>query len=326
MAKLFHSKLLLVALSVSALVLTLVLFFIPIDNDAKLVRVAFPPHLIASLPHWVAIERNLYRDQGLEVTSEPIISSKTMIDALYSGEIDVLPAVSLKDVLVAIEKRSSANSIIFYSHSRMMRSPPFENILVPVNSSIATLKDLRGKNIAVYPGGTSKKVVAHYLASNGVSAEEISIIELPPPEHFGAITRGDIDASHSYEPFRTQYLTENSVRSLTDSLYASLNEPSAIGVSVMSKQFALENVDAKSRFLKAWDAAIEIIREEPSVASQILSSRLKLSLKVASDATRVDATLSKEVNPKMIKETAQSLYEAGVINFQPSLREQLFVD
>lgn len=321
------SKKLLSLLAGTSMLLLLVLFLAPkkTEQSMSVVRVAFPPHLIASLPHWVALDRKLYEDQGLMVHSDPIVSSKTMIDALYTGEIDVLPAVSLKDVLVGLEKRTDSKSIVFYSHSRMRRTPPFENILVPVNSPISTLKDLKGKNIAVYPGGTSKKVVNYFLSQNDISPDEVTIIEIPPPEHFSALSRGDVDASHSYEPLRTQYISENAVRSLSDSLYASLSEPSAIGVSVMSKSFSMEKPDAKRRFLKAWDSAIYIIRNEPTLANRILSDRLKISQKIASDATWVDATTTEEFNKKTIQKTSESLKAAGVISFDPGLLDQHFI-
>lgn len=321
------SKKLLFSLVVISISLLVVIIFVnpKESSEERTVKIAIPPHLIASLPHWIAEDRRLYQNQGLEIRVDTIVSSKSMVDALYSGEVDVLPAVSLKDVLVANEKRSSENGVVFFSHSRMKRIPPFENILVPTGTSINKLSDLEGKTIAVYPGGTSRLVVLHYLKSNGVNIGSVNIIELPPTEHFSSMSRGDVDASHSYEPIRTQLLSENSVKSLSDSLYASLNDPSAIGVSVVNKNILKQRPEVAKKIFDIWDQAIEIIRSEPSYSAEVLSLRLKINNDVARKATWVDATKTDELDPEMIQLTGKSLKDAGVIDFSPALREAHFI-
>ena len=108
------------------------------------IRIVTPPSIIASLPHWVAEKQNLYEKYGLKVHTVDLTNSNLMITALQGGDADVLPAVSLVDVINQSTK-VALNPIIF-SHSRMKDNPPFEALSVMRGSTIGNLKDLEGKS------------------------------------------------------------------------------------------------------------------------------------------------------------------------------------
>ena len=247
-----------------------------------------------------------------------------MVQALVDGDADVLPAVSLVDV-VNSGVRSGLKKPLIFSHSRMRAEPPFESILVLRGSSYSTLRDLEGQRIAVYPGITSKSAVAHFLERNGLETSGIEFFPLPPPEHILALQRGDVVASHIYEPFRTQNLQAGRTRELSGSIYAFLQEGSAIGVSALSAKFAKDREDAAMRFLKAWDRSIAYIRDQDKEARAILAKHLKIALDIAESSTWVDATTSTEVDQAAVISTAKLFQELGVIDSAAILDESMFV-
>lgn len=279
------------------------------------VRVVTPPTIIASLPVWVAEEKGMFVGRGLNIQLIDLTNSRLMVEAMLAGNADVLPAVSLADLANTGNPGNMAlMHVKIYSHSRMKKNPPFESILTQTVNSIGTLKDLEGKRIAVYPGITSELAVKQFLKASGVNTETITFAKLPPPEHEPSLLRGDVQAMHVYEPFRTLSLQNGKTRELSGSIYASLNEPSAIGCSAISRNFFRSNPTIANKFLDAWDEAILFIRNHPEESRRILSKRLSLPDSVAKSATWVDATSSTETSYKILSDTISSAKEAGIVS------------
>lgn len=309
-------------LSLIATLLLIVYLVIP-ETKIVTVRIVTPPLIIASLPHWVAEELNYYTDEHLDVKTTSYNNSAGMVGALYAGDADFLPAVSLVDVVQASYFKGSDRAVII-SHSRMRPSPPFEGLIVPVGSDISTFLDLENKSIGVYPGITSAATVKYFLEKNGVNVSKIKFIKLAPPHHLGALMRGDIAASHSYDPFKTQFIANGSARALGDSLYGSLNNPSAIGVSVISSDFLKNNPAGARKIALVWNKSIDFIRNNPKKAREILARKLKLKSNVAKDAVWVDATRTDEISIADVKATIATMQQAGVIDKQANLSNKSF--
>lgn len=308
-------------LSILAIGIIFSLILLP-RSDPAVVRIVTPPSIIASLPHWVAEDRDMYKDYGLSVEIVEYNVSRQMIDSFQAGDADLLPAVSLVDVVKSAQKLAS-NNIVIFSHSRMQRLPAFESLLVPTSSPVKTLSDLEGKTIAVYPGETSEAVVKSYLTKHNVNASSIRFVRLPPPAHLTALSTGDADASHSYDPFKAQLMVNGYARPISDSVYASLNEPSAIGVSVISRRLLEDQPKVAAKILQVWDHAIEFIETKPEHARQILSQKLKLDPRTAEQAVWVNATSTDQTSSTTVFETIKSLTEAGLLTPTPEVFESI---
>ncbi|WP_411725265.1 ABC transporter substrate-binding protein [Methyloglobulus sp.] len=299
-----------------ALVIALFVVYVRIGPPpvVKTVRVITPPAIIASLPVWIAEEKGMFLNRGLNIQLVDLTNSQLMVEAMLAGNVDVLPAVSLADL---VNTGGTGNiallQVKIFSHSRMKKIPPFESILTSTGNAIGNIKELEGRRIAVYPGMTSELAVKYFLRSSGVNQENIRYIKLPPPEHEPALLRGDVDAIHVYEPFRTLSLQNGKARELAGSVYATLNEPSGIGCSAISRNFYRDKTDAAEKFLDAWNEAIDFIRDNPAEARKVLSQRLGLPETVAASATWVDATKTDETSYQILSDTVSSAKSAGII-------------
>ncbi|MBF0415214.1 MAG: ABC transporter substrate-binding protein [Magnetococcales bacterium] len=278
------------------------------------VRVIVPPSLIASLPMWVAEHENIFSKKNIQVEFIQLTSSSNMVDAMISGNADVLPAVSLHNLVTGGTRDNQAlMQVIIYSHSRMRKSPPFDSLLTNTSTSISTLRDLVGKKIAVYPGTTAEMTLRHFLSINNINSDEVTYVKLPPPEHEPALLRADVAASFSYEPYRSVSLENGKTRELYGSIYASLSEPSAIGVSAVSRSFYRNKTESAKKFLDAWDEALMYIRSNPKSARKILADKLGLSDSIAANATWVDATTTNETDFHIVDNTISAMKNAKMI-------------
>ncbi len=69
-----------------------------------------------------------------------------------------------------------------------------------VKSDIKTIKDLRGKKVAIWPGSTQEVVILERLKAEGMTVKDIQAIRLPFSDMAPALARGDVDAYVGAEP------------------------------------------------------------------------------------------------------------------------------
>jgi NitT/TauT family transport system substrate-binding protein len=73
-------------------------------------------------------------------------------------------------------------------------------IMAGVNTGIKSVKDLRGKKVAIWPGSTQEAVIFERLRMEGMTIKDIQPIRLQFSDHPAALARGDVDAYVGAEP------------------------------------------------------------------------------------------------------------------------------
>ena len=73
-------------------------------------------------------------------------------------------------------------------------------IIAKKDAGIATIKDLKGKRVAVFPGTTQEVFFLERLRMEGMSIKDIQPIRLGFSDHAAALARGDVDAYVGAEP------------------------------------------------------------------------------------------------------------------------------
>ena len=73
-------------------------------------------------------------------------------------------------------------------------------IIADAKSDIKSVKDLKGKRVAIFPGSTQEVVILERLKAEGMSISDIQPIRLSFSDMAGALARGDIDAYVGAEP------------------------------------------------------------------------------------------------------------------------------
>ena len=73
-------------------------------------------------------------------------------------------------------------------------------IMAGINTDIKTVKDLRGKKVAIFPGSTQEAVILERLRMEGMTIKDIQPIRLSFSDMAAALARGDIDAYVGAEP------------------------------------------------------------------------------------------------------------------------------
>ncbi len=73
-------------------------------------------------------------------------------------------------------------------------------VVAGAKSSIKSIKDLKGKKVAIWPGSTQEVVILERLKAEGMTIKDVQSIRLPFSDMAGALARGDVDAYVGAEP------------------------------------------------------------------------------------------------------------------------------
>lgn len=92
--------------------------------------------------------------------------------------------------------------------------PTTQAIVVPRDSPIRTVADLRGKTVAGTRGGWGQFLILAVLKQAGIDPDAVKIRYLAPPEALPAFTSGNIDAWAVWEPFVSQVILRAGARVL----------------------------------------------------------------------------------------------------------------
>lgn len=95
-------------------------------------------------------------------------------------------------------------------------APKAEKVLVPKDSPIRSIKDLKGKRVALNRGSNVHYLIVKLLERDGLKYSDVQIVLLPPAEARAAFENGSIDAWVIWDPFAAAAVGQIDARILVD--------------------------------------------------------------------------------------------------------------
>jgi NitT/TauT family transport system substrate-binding protein len=140
-------------------------------------------------------------------------------------------------------------------------------------SGMRTMKDLRGKRVAVESGALGAFVLSRALALNGMQASDVSIVRLESNEHPAAYEQGKVDGAVTFDPYRTQLLAVGA-----STLFDSSQIPGEIVDLVAVRASVLEkNPRGLRTLLTGWFKALDYLEREPKDAAARMAVREQIT-------------------------------------------------
>ncbi len=139
------------------------------------------------------IEKRL-ASSGTQVKWVEFTSGPPMMEAISNGSVD-FGAVGDSPPIFA----QAANANIVYAAASPISNG--QGILVPPNSPIKTIADLKGRRVGFTKGSSAHNVVVLTLAKAGLTYDDITPVYLTPPDAGPAFANGSIDAWAVWDPY-----------------------------------------------------------------------------------------------------------------------------
>jgi taurine transport system substrate-binding protein len=204
---------------------------------------------------WKANKEKLEKEGlgGKSIEFFQFTSGTEVINAMASGSIDI--SLNGSSPTAAGYSRGVDLQVIYI----------YDNIndaeALVVNDQIAAPQDLKGKTIAVPFGSTTHFHMMFALEQLGISAKDVNVIDMSPPDMVAAWERGDIDGGFVWDPALGK-MKENGHVLLTSGDLSNWGK-ATFDAMVARKEFTEENPEFTCQWVKMVAEADADYRADP---------------------------------------------------------------
>lgn len=214
---------------------------------------------------------NRLAKMGWSVEWTEFAAGPPILEAIGKGKIDL----GYAGVAPPIFAQSEGVPFVYIANDSAL--PGSMGIIVPQDSPIRTLADLKGKKIAA-----TQKTAGHYLliralTQGGLQLKDAQFVDLPPPKAQEAFVRGEVDAWAIWQPFIAQLQETMPVHFLANSDRL-MNDRNFY---LASRSFASDFPDivkivmGETRQMATW------ITKNPELAAEFISARTGMKITTA---------------------------------------------
>ncbi len=213
-----------------------------------------------------------FGELGYTVTWTEFPAALPLLDAMNAGSID-FGNTGAAPVIFS----QAADTDLIYAVSSAS-SPLSQGIIVPADSPIQRIEDLKGKTVALAKGSISVALAVAALESVGLAWEDVEPAFLLPSDAKAAFNSGSVDAWTIWDPYYALEEGESSARTIATN--GSVGFPNR-GFYLADRRFATENADAlavitaalreaETRVDEHTDAIVATLATETGLAPEVL--------------------------------------------------------
>jgi sulfonate transport system substrate-binding protein len=231
-----------------------------------------------------------------------------LIEAARSGAIDLGQTGNTPVIFAAAAK--ARVQLVSASQGNVVS----DAILVPKDSPIRTVADLRGKRIAFGKGTSAHGQLLYSLRAAGMTMDDVDASYLQPSDAYAAFKQGQVDAWATWDPYTAQAQLESGARVIAT------GDGTANGYSFeVASNEALADPGkqaAVADFVRRLDAAMRYSDTHREQRAESWSQETKLALPVTRLAAARGPDLPVPMDEGVVRseqDLADALSDAGVI-------------
>lgn len=214
-------------------------------------------------PGWVAweigIQKGFFKEAGVDVDFQWFEYAPSM-DAFVAGKVDAV-AMSNGDTLVNGAKGKKGIMILINDFSN-------GNDMIVARPGIKSIKDLKGKKVALEVGLLEHLMLNHALKEAGMKPEDVTLINTPTHQTAQTLASKDVDAIAAWQPNSGQALKAlNGAKAI----YTSANAPGLIyDALVVDPQSLADRKDDWQKVVNVWYKIVAYLHD-PANEKEILN-------------------------------------------------------
>jgi NitT/TauT family transport system substrate-binding protein len=240
-------------------------------QGAPKIRIGYWP-VAAGLPFFAAVEKGYFKEAGLDVEPAKFAGAQQVMEAMLAGRCDG-SSNGTGSANLAIGEIAQPGLFRIFATNPSNVKYVLEEFLVPKDSAIRSLAELKGKRVASGPGIQNVTLAKTMLERAG--AGTMSVTELPIGQHVAALAAGQVDGVYTLEPTGTVGRLNGTSRVLEAGVVAHyvLGDPLAPwhgGSASLTTEFIKKFPSQTKRFVAAYAKGIELVRTKPEEARPFL--------------------------------------------------------
>ncbi|MEU9886454.1 ABC transporter substrate-binding protein [Sphaerisporangium sp. NPDC051011] len=257
---------------------------------------------------YIANERGFFKEEGLTVNTKIIKSAAEAIPQLHSGALDV----GIGNYFTILSAAERTQDKFRFVADIYQSKPDVFQIVVPKDSPIQTVKDLKGKKVAVASKNSiAELAVANSLRTAGLDPKnDVQWVPIPFPQMPPALKNGDVEAAWLTEPFLTGVQQEQGARKIVDTMTGAMAEFPICGWVAMddwAKKYPKTMAALQRGLLKGQ----QIAAADRKAVEKVLPSYTQIKPEVASVINL--GTYPTTLTPARIQRVADLMLEYGYL-------------
>jgi sulfonate transport system substrate-binding protein len=200
---------------------------------------------------------------GYRVEWPEFAAGPQQLEALNAGALDIASTAESPPIF---SQAAGAPLVYLAANSSDGKSI---SLLVPKNSFIKSVKDLKGKKVAFQKASIGHYLILRALEKEGLKLSDIQSVSLPPPDANVAFSQGKVDAWFIWEPFVTRNVQNGTGRVLIDGGNGLRDTSNFISTN---RKFYEENREVIKVFLEELQKAQEWSKNNPKEIAKLLSA------------------------------------------------------
>ena len=259
-----------VVVMVLTLVLVLTASRLSATDRAKVVRIGYQKSgAFLLVKQDGSLEKKL-APLGYGVEWREFPSGPPIVEAFNAGALDIAHSGDAPLIFA----QSAGVPFVYFGVSAI--SPESSGIVVPKDSPLKVLAELKGKKVAFAKGSSAHYLVALALEKAGLTFADIKPVYLQPPDARAAIQSGAVDAWAIWDPFLAAAEIDAQARSLTVGMKLSPHREFYFG----RREFVEGNPALVSALLDVLQVSGKQAMDDPKATAAFLAPKLGLSLAV----------------------------------------------
>jgi sulfonate transport system substrate-binding protein len=191
-------------------------------------------------------------------------------------------------------------------------APQGEAILVPKDSPLKSVADLRGKKVALNKGSNVHYLLVRALENAGLKYTDIQTVYLAPADALAAFSRGSVDAWVIWDPYEAAAEASTGARILTDGT----NLISNYQFYFSSKKFLADNAKAVDVVLDALNETDDWVKNHIDETANLLSPSVGLPAPVLAVSLKREAYGIRPITDEVIasqQRIADTFFSLGLV-------------
>lgn len=269
------------------------------ENKLKTLAIGYQK---SSLNLLVARQQQLFEQQfpGVQVAWKEFPAGPQMLEALAVGAIDFGAVGNTPPVFA----QAAGKDLKYIGYEVVPQNA--QALLIPADSSIRTLADLKGKRIAVQKGSSAHELLAKVLQKAGLSWQDIQPIWLPPADARAAFDKQSIDAWSIWEPYLSAAELDAKAKVLIDG-------------QAFARTYSF--YIANPQFIEQHPGATEKILQSLNTADQWVLQHQQQALKIYQQSTGLKQNIAQRVVDKRLKPSPIYSLKPEVVQAQQEIAD-----
>ena len=259
-------------------------------GEDKVVRIGYQKYgKLVLLKGRGTLEQKL-KPLGYSVSWTEFPSGPPLLEALNVGSIDF----GISGETPPIFAQAAGAPLVYLAYDPP--APQGEAILVPKDSPLKSVADLKGKKVALNKGSNVHYLLVRALEQAGLKYTDIQTVFLAPADALAAFTRGSVDAWVIWDPYEAAAEASTGARVLADGTGLVANHQFYFS----SKKFLADNARAVDVVLEALNEADDWARANIDAVAAQLSPSIGLPASVLAASLRRESYGIQPINSEVI--------------------------